>query len=244
MKIREKISVKIIGILSLLFVSSFSSSIADSILVNEYISSPSTGSTTTKYGTLASGTYTSKVQNIEGYTRVKGLIITDGSAAPTLCTINQLAGGTNTSVWHGTDTVVFTQSGALWRGEIDFPTFGRFIRTIVGGFGTATFFSMNLFSSEGGRDMGSTWLDTVTTVGTTTIELAPQSSARKYILILNEGTSTDCYISGNTPFNPNTDGILLKSNNGYWSDERGVYYNAIYGITKSGTTSVRITEIK
>ena len=217
---------------------------SDSTLVNEYLTSPSTGSVTTKYGILASGTYTSRMQNIEGYTRVKGIAITDGSAAPTLCTINQLAGGTDTSVWHGTDTVVFTQFGNLWKGEMDFPVFGRFIRAIVGGFGTATFFSMNCFSANGGRDIGQTWLDSVTTVGTVTVQLAPQSSARKYIMLLNEGTSTDCYISGNTPFNPNSGGILLKNSNGYWSDERGVYYNAIYGTTKSGSTSIRITEIK
>ena len=218
---------------------------SDSTIVNEYLTSPSTGSVTTKYGALASGTYTSKTQNIEGATRVKGIIITDGSAAPTLCTINQLAGGTNKSVWHGTDTVVFTQSGSLWRGEIDFPTFGRFIRTITGGFGNATFLSINCFSTSGGRDMGNTWLDSVVSVGTTTISIAPQSSGRKYILILNEGTSTDCYISGNTPVGTITGGsILIAKNKGYWEESKGIYYNSIYAVTATGTTSLRITELK
>lgn len=217
---------------------------SDSTLVNEYLLSPSAGSVTTKYGTLASGTYTSKIQNIEGFTRVKGIAITDGSAAPTLCTINQLAGGTDTSVWHGTDAVVFTQSGSLWRGEIDFPVFGRFARVIVGGFGTATFFSMNWFSTNGGRDIAQTWLDAVVAVGTVTVQLAPQSSARKYTLIVNEGTSTDCYISGNTPFSPTSAGILIAKNNGYWEESKGTYYNAIYATTATGTTNLRITELK
>ena len=215
---------------------------SDSTLVNEYLLSPSTGSVTTKYGTLASGTYTSKIQNVEGYTRVKGMVVAD--AEPTLCIVNQLAGGTNTSVWHGTDTVIFIQFGNLWRGEIDFPVFGRFIRVMTGGFGSATFFSMNCFSANGGRDMAQTWIDSIATIGTVTIQLAPRSSGRKYVLVVNEGTTNDCFISGNTPINPTSAGILIAKNNGYWEESKGTYYDAIYAVTATGTTSLRLTELK
>lgn len=217
----------------------------DSILVSEYLTSPSTGSTTTKYGLLTGGNYVSKIQNMEGFARLKGLIITDGTAAPTTSYINQSAGGTSTTVWHGTDTVTYVQTGNLWRGEIDFPIFGRFARITIGGFGNATFFSVNFFiTNNDGRDIGVKWLDSVTTIGTTTAQLAPQSSSRKYILIVNEGTANDCYISGNNPVVPANSGILVAKNNGYWEESKGVFYDAIYGVTINGTTTIRITEIK
>lgn len=235
---------KNLSLVCLLFLFFVDKCYSDSTLVNEYLLSPATGSTTTKYGTLASGTYTSKIQNIEGTTRVKGVIVTDGTVAPTLCTINYLTGGTSTSTWHGTDTVVFLPFGSLWRGEIDFPVFGRFTRAIVGGFGNATFFSMNWFSANSGRDMAKTWIDLVATVGTITIQLAPTSSGRKYILIVNEGTTNDCFISGNTPINPTGTGMLIAKNNGYWEESKGTFYDAIYAVTATGTTNLRLTELK
>lgn len=235
----------IIGMFLLLYTFFDSVFGADSTLVNEYLSSPSTTSTTTKYGSLASDLYTSKVQTVEGYTRMRGLIITDGVAAPTSCYINQLAGGTNTAVWHGTDTVAFVQTGSIWRGEIDFPVFGRFVRAKVGGFGNATFFSMNWFiTNNEGRDLATKWIDQVTTVGTITVQLAPQSSSRKYVLIVNEGATNDVYISGNTPIATSTAGIIVAKNKGYWEESKGTFYDAIYAVTSSGTTSVRLTELK
>lgn len=234
----------IMSLVCLLFLFFTDKCYSDSTLVNEYLASPSTGSVTTKYGTLVNDIYTSKIQNIEGSTRVKGVIVTDGTVQPTLCTINYLTGGTSISTWHGTDTVTFLPFGSLWRGEIDFPVFGRFTRAIVGGFGNATFFSMNWISANNGRDMAKTWIDVVATIGTVTTQLAPVSSGRKYILIVNEGTTNDCYISGSTPFNPTSAGILIAKNNGYWEESKGAYYDAIYAITATGTTSLRLTELK
>lgn len=245
MRIKKIVYAGIIGLFLLLYTFFDSVFGADNTLVNEYLSSPSTTSATTKYGSLASDLYTSKIQTVEGYTRMRGMIITDGSAAPTLCYINQLAGGTNTAVWHGTDTVAFVQTGSIWRGEIDFPVFGRFVRAKVGGFGNATFFSMNWFiTNNEGRDLATKWIDQVSIIGTVTSQLAPQSSSRKYVLITNEGTANDVYISGNTPVVPGSGAIIVKKNNGYWEESNGVFYDAIYAVTSSGTTSVRLTELK
>lgn len=215
-----------------------------STLVNEYRTSPSTGSVTTKYGQFTNNTYTSNVQNLEGYTRLKGLIVSD-LASPGATYFNQLAGGTDTANWHGTDTVNYVQIGNIFRGEVDIPIWGRYGKLTINGFGTASFASVNLYiSNESISETAVKWLESAVTVGTTTIQLAPQSSSRKYLLIVNDGTSNDLYISGSTPITPSTGGLPVFKNNGFWSDDSGLYYDKVYGVTLSGTTSVRIMELK
>lgn len=84
------------------------------------------------------GTYTSSSFALEGYSRIKGMIILNGGSGTTPAAhLNQTL-GTTTPYWFGTNTVSFHYDGTYWKGETDIPILGRYGRLIVGSFGDST----------------------------------------------------------------------------------------------------------
>lgn len=246
--INKRFYIVISGIL--FFCLSFTTRIvkADSL---SYLSLTSFGTTST------SVTYSSPPYNVSGTTRYRGMIITDGVAAPTAI-INQ--GLVDSTTWQATHTVTFVQSGALWQGKIDTDVFGKYAKLIVSNMGNATILTVNWFASAetavsttlstivtgsitATNISSSTGTNTAVTVATATATLIAANVNRGYVAVLNEGTTNDLYISFFTPASTATAYLVPKSNGTWVSDFSGhIYTGAIYGITNSGTTLVKVLE--
>lgn len=224
----------------------------------------STNFTLTLVGTTTTnptGTSTSAIKLIEGYSRMKGWIVVNSSSSP-YARINQAVDATSasTGLWHGTTTISWTSTGGFWRGEIDDPIFGQYAQLVIGTFGTATFNKVNWYASI--ETSVSTTLSTVVT-GTVTATKSSVSSAtnnviiatnssttllssntsRKYLLLVNTGTANDCYFMLAATATTGSGTVLSKNGGSFELDfTEGIYTGAISGITSSGTTSVAVLE--
>lgn len=94
------------------------------------------------------GTYTSSSFALEGYTRIKGMIILNGGSGTTpIAHFNQTL-GTSTPFWFGTDTVSFHYDGTYWKGEVNMPVLGKYGKLIVGNFGNTTNWQGYLYTAS------------------------------------------------------------------------------------------------
>lgn len=85
-----------------------------------------------------SGTYTSSGFSLQNYSRIRGMIISNGGSDTTpVVHLNQQI-STSTVFWFGTHTVSMRYDGTYWKGEVNVPILGKYGRLIVGGFGNAT----------------------------------------------------------------------------------------------------------
>lgn len=214
--------------------------------------------------TNPSGTFTSGIKILEGYSRMKGLIVinSDVSGTPT-ARINQAIDEVSAiaGTWHGTNTITFTRSDILWKGEIDFSIFGAYANLTIGNFGTATFNKVNWYASL--ETAVSTTLSTIITgtvtasktsvssatnnsftigAGTSTIVLASNTN-RKYFLIVNYGTQTDAFYQLASTATKGSGTPLYKSGGNRESDfSEGIYTGAISIIADTNGTTTITTE--
>ena len=211
--------------------------------------------------TNPTGTYSSGIKTLEGYSRMKGLIVINSNNSPAAY-INQAVDAQSAldGTWHSTDTVTFAQSGSLWKGEIDISIFGGFANLTIGSFGTATFNKVNWYASietSVSTTVNTSVVGTVTataitttsvtyniiTVGTTSTQLLASNSSRHNLLVINIGTVTDGYYMLAATATVGSGTVLTKSNG---SDEpdftQAIYTGAVSAITSTGTTSLAVRE--
>lgn len=215
--------------------------------------------------TNPSGTFSSGIKILEGYSRMKGLIVINSDASDTpIARINQAvdASSANAGTWHSTDTVSFTRSSILWRGEIDLSIFGGYANLTIGNFGTATFNKVNWYASI--ETSVSTSISTIVTgtvtaskssissatnnsfvvgEGTSTVVLSTNTS-RKYFLIVNYGTQTNAFYQLASTATKGSGTPLYKSGGNRESNfEEGIYTGAISVIADTnGTTTITVEE--
>lgn len=205
--------------------------------------------------TNPTGTYTSSVQILEGWTRMKGLVVLDSTGTPT-SRINQATDATSVlaSTWYGTDTIHFVKEGNTWVGRIDFGIYGRYGQLTIGNRAGATFNRIFWYGSEETsiQALTSSVLTTnsVIVVSPTSTILLNANPYRKYFLLVNTGTATDCAFALNSSISAFGSGTPLvkgtSNNNGYGSYEsnssNNIYTGAVSAITSAGTTSVSVIE--
>lgn len=210
------------------------------------------------FGTASTtGTFTSVPKNLLGFTRFRGMIVTDGSSAPSANIGQSLVDGLT---WQGTDTVAFSLSGSLWQGKIDSDIYGKYGRLVVGDMGNATILRVNWYAS--GETAVSTIVTTpvsgtisssVTTssvgtnsaviIGTTSAFIIGTNTSRGYLLLTNEDSNNDCYIAFGSTVSTST-GILISKSGGSWESNfvGHIYTGAVAGATITGTTTVKVME--
>lgn len=213
--------------------------------------------------TNPTGTFTSELKTLEGFSRMKGLIVINSDAGDSPASyINQAVDASSAiaGTWHSTDTVSFVRSGSLWKGEIDFSIFGGYAKLTIGNFGTATFNKVNWYASietSVSTTVNTTVTGTVTattatvssathniiTVGTTSVQLLAANTSRHHLLVINTGTANDCYYMLAATATVGSGTVLTKNNGSDGLDfTQAIYTGAISAITSSGTTSVTVRE--
>ena len=156
--------------------------------------------------TNPTGTFTSGLKILEGFSRMKGLIVinSDANDSP-VSYVNQAVDASSAvaGTWHSTDTVSFARSGNLWKGEIDFSIFGGYAKLTIGNFGTATFNKVNWYASietSVSTTVNTSVTGTVTasvptttsvthgikTVGTASTVIKSANTGRHHIILVNE----------------------------------------------------------
>lgn len=231
------------------------------VLIKPLYALPNTQSLLATSTTNPTGTFTSGMKILEGYSRMKGLIVINSDAGNTpVARVNQAVDASSAIVetWHSTDTVSFTRSGSIWKGEIDVSIFGGYGYLTIGNFGTATFNKVNWYASiETAVYTSINVVGTVTattptvssvthniiTVGTVSVVLIGTNTTRHNVLIVNEGSTNTCRYMLASTATVGSGTILYTSGGSYEPDfKNAIYTGAISAITQTGTTAVSVLE--